>query len=121
MASGGLKVLSAGVAAASAGITALGGASIVAGSQFETSLAQLSTIADTDAVSISQFSDELKALSSQTGQSASDLALVAYNAISAGTDTKDAMQMVKTATDLATGGFTSTDAALSVLTTTINA
>lgn len=113
--------MSAGVAAASAGITALGGASIVAGSQFETSLAQLSTIADTDAVSISQFSDELKALSSQTGQSASDLALVAYNAISAGTDTKDAMQMVKTATDLATGGFTSTDAALSVLTTTINA
>ena len=60
-------------------------------------------------------------MSSQTGAAASDLALVAYNAISAGTDTEKAMEMAKTATDLATGGFTSTDSALSVLTTSLNA
>lgn len=91
------------------------------GTELETSLAKLETIADTDAVSIGQFSDELKVLSSQTGQSASDLANVAYNAISAGTATEDAMEMVETATKLAVGGFTSADSALSVLTTSINA
>lgn len=91
------------------------------GTELETSLAKLETIADTDAVSIGQFSDELKVLSSQTGQSASDLANVAYNAISAGTATEDAMEMVETATKLAVGGFTNADSALSVLTTSINA
>ena len=92
-----------------------------AGGEFEASLAQLSTIADTDKVSIEEFSGSIKELSSQTGAAASDLALVAYNAISAGTDTEKAMEMAKTATDLATGGFTSTDSALSVLTTSLNA
>ena len=92
-----------------------------AGGEFETSLAQLSTIADTDKVSIEEFSGSIKELSSQTGAAASDLALVAYNAISAGTDTEKAMEMAKTATDLATGGFTNTDSALSVLTTSLNA
>ena len=96
-------------------MSAVAGYSIKVGSEFETSLAQLSTIADTSAVSIDQFSDELKDLASETGQAGSDFALVAYNAISAGTDTADAMEMVKTATSLATGGFTSADSALSVL------
>lgn len=115
------KVAVEAIAGISAAVSAVAGYSIKVGSEFETSLAQLSTIADTSAVSIDQFSDELKDLASETGQAASDLALVAYNAISAGTDTADAMEMVKTATDLATGGFTSADSALSVLTTALNA
>lgn len=109
------------VTAVSGALTAGAGAAIVFGSSFETSLAQLSTIADTNAVSMDEFSSSIKELSNQTGVAASDLALVAYNAISAGTSTEDAMNMVKTATDLATGGFTSTEAALSVLTTAVNA
>lgn len=115
------KVAIGAVTAVSGAVSAIGIASIKVGSEFETSLAQLSTIADTSAVSIGQFSAELRNLAGETGQAASDLALVAYNAISAGTDTSDAMEMVKTATDLATGGFTSADSALAVLTTALNA
>lgn len=102
-------------------LVGVGSAVIDLGSAFETSLAKLSTIADTDAVSIGQFSDELKDLSGATGVAAADLANVAYNAISAGASTEDAMKMVESSTKLAVAGFTDADSALSVLTTAMNA
>ena len=106
---------------ASGAVLGAGVFSVKQASEFETSLHKLSTIADTSKVSMDDFGESLKNLSNETGQSASSLANVAYNAISAGTDTEDAMQMVETATKLAVGGFTDAESALSVLTTAQNA
>lgn len=109
-------------------LTAASGAAIAAGtyavseaSKYESSLAKLSTIADTSQVSMKDLGGALKDLSNDTGVAASELANVAYNAISAGTDTKNAVEMAETATKLAVGGFTDADSALSVLTTALNA
>lgn len=109
-------------------LTVASGASIAAGtyataeaSKYETALAKLGTIADTNKVPIQDLGESLKNLSNDTGVAASDLAEVAYNAISAGTDTADAVDMATTATKLAVGGFTDADSALKVLTTALNA
>lgn len=87
--------------------------------QFETSMAKLQTISGASA--IGALSDDILKLSSNTGVAASDLANTAYNAISAGTAVEDAVGMAENATKLAIAGFTDTDSALSVLTTTLNA
>ena len=92
---------------------------IEAAGQFETSIAKLQTISGTSA--IGALSDDILKLSSNTGVAASDLANTAYNAISAGTAVSDAVSMTENASKLAIAGFTDTDSALSVLTTTINA
>lgn len=94
---------------------------VSAGSQFETSFAQLRTIADTSAVGVNELSEGVRALSSELGVSASEIAVTAYSAISAGADTAEALDEVRTAGRLATAGFTDTNSALSVLRTAMNA
>ena len=90
-----------------------------AAGQFETSIAKLQTISG--AAAIGDLSEEILKLSSDTGIAASSLSNTAYNAISAGTAVSDAVGMAENASKLAIAGFTDTDSALSVLTTTINA
>lgn len=87
--------------------------------KFETSVAQLETIAG--AQNIGVLKEDINALSAETGIAAGDLALVAYNAISAGTAVEDAVGMAEAASKLATAGFTDSGSALSVLTTATNA
>jgi TP901 family phage tail tape measure protein len=86
---------------------------------YESSIAQLQTISGSS--QINTLSDDILELSNSTGIAASDLAEVAYNAISAGTAVEDAVSMAESASKLATAGFTDTSSALSVLTTAINA
>lgn len=93
---------------------------IEAADQYESSVAKLSTIADSSKVSMSAMSNELLNLSTQTGQAASELAETAYNAISAGVDTANAVDAAAQASKLAVAGFTDTTSALSLLTTAMN-
>ena len=85
----------------------------------ETAFAQLETISGTE--NIDSLTSALTELSSESGIASSELAITAYNAISAGTDAADAADMVEAATKLATAGFTDSSSALSVLTTIMNA
>lgn len=124
----GMSVVSGAVAAATGAITAatgavaaLGAGAISAGTEFETSFAQLETIMDTNLVSVSDMSDALRALSGEMGLSAAELAGTAYNAISATGDTVGAMDIVENASKLAVAGFTDSASALSTLTTVMNA
>lgn len=89
------------------------------GMETETSFAQLETIAGTE--NIDALKDSLVDLSTETGTAAGELAETAYNAISAGSSAEEAAGMVEAAGKLATAGFTDTESALSVLSTTINA
>lgn len=85
---------------------------------FETSIAQLQTIAGKG--QIGTLTADINDLSRRTGIAASDLAGVAYNAISAGAAVEEAVGTAEAASKLATAGFTDTTSALSVLSTAMN-
>lgn len=108
-------------ATVTAPIVAAGTAAVVAASDYETSFAKLSTIADTTVVSTDELKDSIMSLSNETGMSASDISEAAYSAISAGQDTADALQFVESAAKLAKGGFTDVSTSTDVLTTALNA
>lgn len=91
------------------------------GSAFETSLAKVTTIADTSKLSTQQLSDQITAMSSKVGVAASDIAEATYQAISAGQDTSNAVAFAGQASKLAAAGFTSSSSAVDILTTALNA
>lgn len=91
------------------------------GSQFETAVAKVATIADTGSVSIGTLRSQITALSGETGVAAGDLAEAAYQAISAGQKTENAVAFAGQATKLAAAGFTSSASAVDILTTALNA
>ena len=106
-------------------VTALGTA-IYAGpvknaQEFQTAMAKVGTIADTDLVPMAKLRQEIINLSNETGKSANDLAEDVYNAISAGQSTADAVGFVESATKLATAGFAESGQAVDVLSTILNA
>lgn len=121
MISAGCKVAAAALATVG---TAAGGAAVAAykvGSEYETALAKVGTIADTAAKPLATLSDEIMELSSKTGIAASDIAEATYSAISATGDTANAVSIVAQATQLATAGFASTGDSLNTLTGIMNA
>ncbi|MCM1190748.1 MAG: phage tail tape measure protein [bacterium] len=89
--------------------------------EFETAVAKVSTIADTEAASMDTIKGSILRLSNETGQAVEALSEATYNAISAGVDTAEAVNFVSTATKLATGGFTDNATAVDILTTVLNA
>ena len=91
------------------------------GSAFETSLAKVTTIADTSKLSTQQLCDQITAMSSKMGVAASDIAEATYQAISAGQDTSNAVAFAGQASKLAAAGFTSSSSAVDILTTALNA
>lgn len=115
-----IKGVTAAVAGVTAGLTAGAAAAYKYGTEYETSLAKVGTIADTSKVSIDKLSDSVMSLSSQTGIAAADLNEATYQAISAGVDSAKAVDFVGQATKLAKGGFTDTTSAVDVMTTVLN-
>ena len=99
----------------------IGISAIEAGSNAETAMAKVSTIADTAALPMEDLQAQIIELSTKTGKSVSEIAESVYSAISGGVDTANAVAVVEKATQLATGGFTDTATAIDVLTTAINA
>ncbi|MBQ3160569.1 MAG: phage tail tape measure protein [Oscillospiraceae bacterium] len=89
--------------------------------EYQTSVAKVSTLADTSVKSIDDISSEIMSLSNDVGQASSDLAEATYQAISAGVDTANSVEFVQQANELAVGGFTSATTAVDVLTTALNA
>lgn len=88
---------------------------------FEDATMKISTIADTEKVSLSTISGDIMELSRDTGRSVLQLSDAAYSALSASVDTASAVEFTGTATKLAAGGFTSSATAVDVLTTALNA
>lgn len=121
MISAGCKVAAAALAAVGAAAAGVAVASYKVGSEYETALAKVGTIADTAAKPLATLSDEIMNLSSQTGIAAADIAEATYSAISATGDTANAVSIVAQATQLATAGFASTGDSLNTLTGIMNA
>ncbi len=102
-------------------VGAVGTAGAVASVTFEDSIAKVRTIMDESVVSVDEMKKKIMDLSNQTGISSNEIADNVYNAISAGADTADAINMVEQATKLAKAGFTDSGASLDVLTSIMNA
>lgn len=108
-------------AAITAPAVAAGAASVKIAMDFETSLAKVSTLADTSAMSMEEIGDGARELAVEYGRSASEINEALYQAMSASVDTADSLEFVETATRLSKAGFTESATAVDVLTTAINA
>lgn len=109
------------VKTASSQLTNLAQSAIRNGSVYETSLAKVGTIADLGKLSIQKLDSQITDMSNTMGIAATDIAEAAYQAISAGQDTANAVEFAGQAAKLATAGFTSTTSAVDILTTALNA
>lgn len=88
---------------------------------FETSMAKVSTLADTTVVPLDSLKTQFLELSNETGVAVGALAEAAYQALSAGVDTANVVDFVATATKTSAAGFTDSSTAVNVLTTALNA
>lgn len=119
----GQKITSVGkaIAPVSIGMATALGASVKSASDFTNGMAKMSTLFDTQKVSVSDLSKQFINLSNKTGLASTELAEAGYQALSAGVDVNNAVSFVETAGNLAKAGFTSTATAVDVLTTAMNA
>ena len=115
-----LGIASAAAASVTGALTAGVTAAYDFGTAFETSLAKVSTIADTAVKSVSEISDEVLTLSNDTGVAGTEINEALYQAISAGAETETAMQLVDAAVKSAKAGFTDTATAVDGLTSVLN-
>jgi TP901 family phage tail tape measure protein len=90
-------------------------------SDFAGGIAKISTLVDTTVVSMQKVSDEIRAVSDETGAGVADLSESVYQAISAGVDAAHAVGFVKDMTIAAKAGFTDTTTAVNGVTTVLNA
>jgi TP901 family phage tail tape measure protein len=100
---------------------AVGTASLKFASDFEDSMAAVSTVANTAVKSIGELSDGVMELSGKTGKAASEVGDALYLAISSGADTANALELVGAASKIAVTGFTDTTTAVDGLTSVLNA
>lgn len=92
-----------------------------AAANFELAMATVGTLADTSILSEGALKSGILEMSSALGQSASDIADAAYQALSAGVDTANVLTFTRQATELSVAGFTSAATAVDVLSTVLNA
>ena len=84
--------------------------------QYENALAKVRTIADESEKSIGDIGNEMREISKTYGEDVSAVADTFYNVISATVDTKNAIDYVRVASDMAVGGFAEMDTAVGGLT-----
>lgn len=100
-------------------------AAINFGSEFETTLANASTLFGDVDVDMANLQKQMLDLSDSSGVTAADLGNTLYNALSAGVpiteDATEAIEFLKKNTELAKAGFTDVDTAVSATAKTLNA
>ena len=106
---------------AAAGIGKMLQSAFTGGTAFESAMAKVGTIADTAKVPLEGLSSQVLQVSGDMHIGANEIAEAAYQAISAGQDTGNAVAFAGQASMLATAGFTSSASAVDILTTALNA
>lgn len=117
---GRMSSVGATVSTAMAPIMAAAAAGLKLHSDFERGMAKVSTLVDTNVVSLQQLSNGIRQISDETGMSVTELAEAEYQAISASVDTAHVTDFVRTAAIAAKAGFTDTTTAIDGLTTVLN-
>ena len=108
-------------AVAAAGIGKMLQSAFTGGTAFESAMAKVGTIADTAKVPLESLSSQVLQVSGDMHIGANEIAEAAYQAVSAGQDTGNAVAFAGQASMLAMAGFTSTTSAVDILTTALNA
>lgn len=106
---------------AAAGIGKMLGSAFTGGTALESAMAKVGTIADTAKVPLESLSSQVLQVSGDMHIGANKIAEAAYQAISAGQDTGNAVAFAGQASMLAKAGFTSSASAVDILTTALNA
>lgn len=106
---------------AAAGIGKMLGSAFTGGTALESAMAKVGTIADTAKVPLVSLSSQVLQVSGDMHIGANEIAEAAYQAISAGQDTGNAVAFAGQASMLAKAGFTSSASAVDILTTALNA
>ena len=106
---------------AAAGIGKMLQSTFTGGTAFESAMAKVGTIADTAKVPLKSLSSQVLQVSGDMRIGANEIAEAAYQAISAGQDTGNAVAFAEQASMLAKAGFTSSASAVDILTTALNA
>lgn len=106
---------------AAAGIGKMLGSAFTGGTALESAMAKVGTIADTAKVPLESLSSQVLQVSGDMHISANEISEAAYQAISAGQDTGNAVAFAGKASMLAKAGFTSSASAVDILTTALNA
>lgn len=104
-----------------AGIGKMLQSAFTGGTAFESAMAKVGTIADTAKVPLESLSSQVLQVSGDMHIGANEIAEAAYQAISAGQDTGNAVAFAGKASMLAKAGFTSSASAVDILTTALNA
>lgn len=106
---------------AAAGIGKMLQSAFAGGTALESAMAKVGTIADTAKVPLESLSSQVLQVSGDMRIGANEIAEAAYQAISAGQDTGNAVAFAGQASMLAKAGFTSSASAVDILTTALNA
>lgn len=106
---------------AAAGIGKMLQSAFTGGTAFESAMAKVGTIADTAKVPLESLSSQVLQVSGDMHIGANEIAEAAYQAVSAGQDTGNAVAFAGQASMLAKAGFTSSASAVDILTTALNA
>lgn len=106
---------------AAAGIGKMLQSAFTGGTAFESAMAKVGTIVDTTKEPLESLSSQVLQVSGDMHIGANEIAEAAYQAISAGQDTGNAVAFAGQASMLATAGFTSSASAVDILTTALNA
>ena len=110
-----------GMAAMVTTITAGYGTIIKSAIEFEAALANVSTLVDTNTVSMKAFEEQIVDMAPKVQKSTTELANGLYQVVSAGIDTAKAMDVVNVAARAGVAGLTDTFTAVDIITTGLNA
>lgn len=85
------------------------------------SIKKVTTLADSEILPVSKINEEVRAISDASGIAQTEIAEAAYSALSAGVDSANVMEFVRSGIDLTRAGFTDMDTAIDATTTVLNA
>src|SRR5690554_5460034 len=87
----------------------------------ENNIKKVSTLADSEILPVSKIREEIREISDASGIAQTEIADAVYSALSAGVDSANVMEFVRSGIDLTRAGFTDMTTAIDATTTVLNA
>lgn len=108
-------------AIAETALVALGVASALSAAKLQTGIAEVGTLIGKNATEMKGFSEDVKRIMAETGESTENLTKSLFDLVSAGVEASEATGVLAVATELATAGVTDVSVATDGLTSILNA
>lgn len=102
-------------------IVAIGTAGTKMALDLQNGIKKVSTLADKGILPVSKIETEVKAISNASGIAQTEISEAIYSALSAGVESENVLEFVRSGIDLTRAGFTSMETAIDATTTVLNA